>query len=80
MASTASKKAMQAGSTNYYETHTELNSHADTCIMGKECLVIHETHRLLNVVPCSDMLGGMDNKPIISTVLAYDKPMTGVKW
>ncbi len=62
---------------SYHETRTELDSHADTCVIGKECLVIHETHRFVNVVPYSDTLGGMDNKPIISAALAYDEPMTG---
>jgi hypothetical protein len=32
---------------------------------------------IVNVVPYSDTLGGMDNKPIISAALAYDEPMTG---
>jgi hypothetical protein len=40
-------------------------------------MVVHETHRFVNVIPYSDTLGGMNNKPIISAALAYDEPMTG---
>ena len=31
------------------ESRTELDTHADTCVVGKDCLVTHEYDRLVSV-------------------------------
>jgi hypothetical protein len=55
----------------------ELDSHADTCVIGKDSLVIHDFDRPVNVT------GYEPNQPVakalqtVSAALAYDNPVNG---
>ena len=55
----------------------ELDSHADTCCMGNEVLVVNETNRMVNVTPFLKSLGVVKKVPIISAAVAYDDPRSG---
>ena len=54
----------------------ELDSHADTCCLGKDCLVLYETDKA-EVSGFSTQLGKLKETPVITGVLAYDEPETG---
>ena len=53
----------------------ELDSHADTCCLGENCLVIHDTEQLVSVEPFDKKLGSQQVK-IVTAVVAYDCPAT----
>ena len=53
----------------------ELDSHADTCCLGENCLVIHDTEQLVSVEPFDKKLGSQQVK-IITAAVAYDCPDT----
>jgi hypothetical protein len=55
-----------------------MDSHTDTCVIGRNALVFHEDpSRFVNVTPFAASFGTMDNKPIVDAALAYDNPITG---
>ena len=56
---------------------TELDSHANMCVIGKHCLKIGETGQTVNVNAFSKDAGGMSAVPVIDAVCAYDCPKTG---
>jgi hypothetical protein len=53
-------------------THTELDSHADTCCFGKNALVIAESSHNVDVTPFLSKLGSVSKVPIVSCAMAYD--------
>ena len=53
----------------------ELDSHADTCCLGENCLVIHDTEQLVSVEPFDKKLGSQQVK-IVTAAVAYDCPDT----
>jgi hypothetical protein len=59
------------------EFRTELDSHTDTCVIGKNAMVFHETHRYVQVSPFSDSLGILSHVPVVSAAVAYDDHNTG---
>ena len=59
------------------EHRTELDSHADTCCIGRNALIIFETSKEVHVSPFHPNLAGISNCPIVSAALAYDDPRTG---
>jgi hypothetical protein len=54
------------------EGRTELDSHTDACVVGKNAMVFHETHQYVQVSPFSDSLGMLSHVPIVSATVAYD--------
>ena len=50
--------------------HIELDSHADTCVVGKHCLVTHTYDKKVNVSGYDPNLGSMREMAIVSAVLA----------
>ena len=56
---------------------TEMDSHADTCVVGKQCLVFHDFDRPVNVSGFDTSLGTVKNRSVVSAALAYDDPETG---
>jgi hypothetical protein len=56
---------------------TETDSHADTCVVGKECLVFHDFERPVNVCGFDSSLGTVNDRSVVSTALAYDDLTTG---
>ena len=53
---------------------TELDSHANMCVLGKHCLLLTElsTARTVQVATFSDSAGGLNNVPIVDAMIAYD--------
>ena len=54
----------------------EVDSHADTCVVGQGALVIHDYHRPVEVGAYDKQLGTRSYRTV-SAVLAYDCPRTG---
>ena len=61
---------------NTRETLLELDSHADTCCVGKEALLIYDYDRLVIVSGYDPELGSRDFKTVLA-VLEYTHPLTG---
>jgi len=55
---------------------SELDTHANMVVLGKECFVFETTGRTCNVEPFSSDLGIAKDVPIIDGALAYDCPYT----
>ena len=53
---------------------TELDSHANMCVLGKYCYLLSEleTAQTVNVGTFSDSARGLNNAPIVNTMLVYD--------
>ena len=53
---------------------TELDSHANMCLLGKHCSLLSELNsaRTVNVGAFSDSAGGLNNVPIVDAMIAYD--------
>ena len=60
------------------ETQTELDSHADTCVVGKNALIFQDFERPVNVTGYDAGKGTLDEGcKTISAAVAYDDPGTG---
>ena len=55
------------------ESYTELDSHSDTCVVGKHALIIHDYDRPVNVSGFDKSLGSVNDRRIVSAALAYDR-------
>ena len=55
---------------------SELDSHANMIVLGKECFIFESTGKTCNVQPFSDELGVASDVPIVDAALAYDCPFT----
>jgi hypothetical protein len=58
----------------------ELDSHADTCVAGSNCVVIEETHQKVDVSAFSEHLDTLKNVPIVTAATAYDDPVSGTTY
>ena len=60
------------------EQRTDLESHADTCVIGQHALIVHDFNRPVNVTGYDPSKGTMaPNCPEVSAAIEYDCPMTG---
>jgi hypothetical protein len=59
-----------------HETTLELDSHADTCVLGCDALIILDYNRPVSIVGYDESLGSKTYQTV-SGVLAYDDPQTG---
>ena len=59
------------------EGYVELDTHADTCVAGKNFRMLEETGEVVNVTPFSDEYKAMKNVPITTVGTAYTSPTTG---
>ncbi len=59
-----------------YETTLELDSHADTCVLGHGALITLDYNRPVSVVGYDESLGSKTYQTV-SGVVAYDDPQTG---
>ncbi len=59
-----------------YETTLELDSHADTCVLGRGALITLDYNRPVSVVGYNESLGSKTYQTV-SGVAAYDDPQTG---
>ena len=58
------------------ETTLELDSHADTCVLGRDALIVSNYDRPVDVEGYDKTLG-TKRYDTVSSVLAYDHPLTG---
>ncbi len=58
------------------ETTLELDSHADTCVLGHDALILLDYNRPVRVEGYDPSLG-TKTYATVSRVLAYDDPVTG---
>lgn len=58
------------------ETRSELDSHADTCCVGDNALVLYYHNRTVSVAPFLHSFGTEDQVPIVTAAIAYDDPIT----
>jgi hypothetical protein len=59
-----------------YETTLELDSHADTCVLGHDALIILDYQQPVTVVGYDESLG-TKTYATVSGAVAYDDPQTG---
>jgi hypothetical protein len=57
------------------ELCTELDSHADTCCIGNNALVLYYHNRTVSVSPFLESLGKANDIPIVTAAIAYDDPI-----
>ena len=62
---------------NISQSRTELDSHADTCTIGKNALITHVHNRNVNVHAYDPSMGSQQNMSIVNAAVAYDCPHTG---
>jgi hypothetical protein len=55
----------------------ELDSHADTCCVGSDVLVVNEMLKTVKVSPFLQFLGTVSKVPIVSPAMAYKDPRSG---
>jgi hypothetical protein len=58
----------------------ELDSHADTCVAGANCVVLEETAQNVNVSAFMDHHKTLENVPIVTVATAYDNADTGTTY
>ena len=56
---------------------TELDTHVDTCVVGKNCLIVHEYNRWVTGTGYDPKQGCVKYLKVVATVLSYDYPETG---
>jgi hypothetical protein len=54
-----------------------LDSHADTCVVGKNALIVHLLDKKVNVTGFDPTQGKVKDLNLVSAALAYDCPATG---
>lgn len=57
------------------EMRSELDSHADTCCIGDNALVLYYHNQTVYVAPFLDSFGTEDQVPIVTAAIAYDDPI-----
>jgi hypothetical protein len=56
----------------------ELDSHADTCVAGQNCIVVEYTDQVTNVSAFSPDFDILQDVPIVTAATAYDDPHSGI--
>ncbi len=56
----------------------ELDSHADTCVAGLNCIILEYTQQTINVSDFSPEQGELINIPIVAAATAFDDPKTDI--
>jgi hypothetical protein len=55
----------------------KLDSHADTCCVGYDVLVVNTTEQAAQVAPFLKSLGSVSKVPIVTAAIAYNDMKTG---
>ena len=63
--------------TDATEHPTDLDSHADTCVVGKNAFIVRQLNKKVNVTGFDPSLGQLHDLDLVSAALAYDHPETG---
>ena len=58
-------------------SRTELDSHADSPVVGKNAMILYKIEMTVNVTPLSDDFGMMPELPVVHAAVAYFCPITG---
>ena len=77
-----STKLFNLSTVTVHQSRTDLESHADTCVVGCNSLITHShevfgTAKFINVVAYDPTLGSVSNKSIVNAAVAYDCPHSG---
>ena len=59
------------------EHPTDLDSHADTCVVGRNALIVHLLDKKVNVTGFDPTQGKVEDLNLVSAALACDCPATG---
>ena len=54
-----------------YASTLEADTHADTCVAGRNCVPLHYTERTCDVQPYSDQYQPISNVPIVTAATGY---------
>ena len=63
-------------STSASTSITELDSHSDSPVVGKNAMISYKTDMTVNVTTLSDDFGMMPEVPVFHAAVAYDFPIT----
>ena len=74
--SITSVKIKEISTANDNQSRVELDSHADTCVIGMNAMIIHDHRRRVSVTGY-DPKAGSNLYRIVSAALAYDDPHSG---
>ena len=55
----------------------EMDSHADTCCVGRDVMIVNEMIQTVKVSPFLKSLGTVHKVPIVTAAVAYDDPKSG---
>lgn len=55
----------------------ELDSHAQSAVVGKDALILRDTKKSCSVTGFTNSLGKVASVPIVDACVAYDDPVTG---
>jgi len=58
----------------------ECDSHADTVVLGKNCIIMHVTSRECEVMPYTDTYESIKSVPVVTGATGYTSPRTGQRW
>lgn len=72
-----SKLRVSSLSSSSTECRTELDSHADSPVLGKHASILFQTDKTISVAPFSDSLGILPEVPVAHGAVAYDCPYSG---
>ena len=80
--STSNRRTISASRSIYYVSkiehfRIELDTHADSMVVGANCCIMHYTGRVCNVSPYRDDYSPIKNVPIVQAATAYQSPYTG---
>eukprot|EP00957_Ditylum_brightwellii_P044187 3352919-Ditylum_brightwellii.AAC.1 len=63
--------------TNLKESSTELDSHTNTCVVGRNCLIVQEFHWYISVTIYDPALDSQNERQPVTAALAHDFPDNG---
>ena len=62
------------------ESKAELDSHADTCVVGSNALIIQDFEKTVRVSEYESGVGVKDDCQLVSAVVVYDHPLSGMSY
>ena len=68
---TISKTFVSSNTQGVYDGRVELDTHADTFVAGRNCLVMHFTERVCDVMPYSEEYEAKKEVPIVQVATGY---------
>ena len=66
-------------SLQHNESWMELDTHADTTVLGKSCLIVQDFNKTVSVSGWNASAGSTEC-PTVTGVVAYDHPYTGITY